>query len=243
MERLERKKKENGTPGANVTPKADVESEANITPEAEEDPSDLELIFETTPNPIHYSACSVSEGEDSHLPDTEWFCLEMEDPAQPNFCSMGKDYFGSKERIREYQEKCGEDHNPLTPCRLLKARTIWFNDVSWEHINFWDSTRQLKADSIKVEQVLLECGGWYYLAIRPVFHGMRHYRPYLDLWVPMPELFWGNQGVMSKKDDDIVANLFVTQMMFDNQKIAGEWMRDVDRIRFYSVCEEIFGNG
>lgn len=193
--------------------------------------------------PIHFHVDNL-EIEKIYVPtNTRWFHVEMLDPATPSFCTFEKSYFGTEEMIAAFREKRNGENFDLVSCELIHSQRLIFGQAKWEHINVWDYVRNLRADAVTMDQVLLYNDGWYYLCICPTFHSLAYYSTHRREWVRVSDRFWGQKGLVGRIGNDYKYNLYVLQKAFQSLEDARETMDNPALIRFDTACDEIFGDG
>lgn len=140
---------------------------------------------------------------------SDWNSLELPEHVIPAQCTFVHPYFGPEELLR-IQQPASEGGSVPLPCRLLARRELCLDDAFVEHKDILNSIYPAHCD-IRVEQIVLECGGWYFLANRLKFYGLRH-RPDPDAdWTPIPPEVWANRNVRITEDGAIEADFYIVQ--------------------------------
>lgn len=200
-----------------------------------------ESVFRWDAIPINFDRSNLRITDALPEPPLDWFQIEMRDPATPAFSTFEKPYFGPSYMIEAYLKHIGQEL-PLTPCRLSEYHTLFLNDVSWIHRDIWQNTYRLKADRIVVEQAVLECSGWFFLCIRPMFHSLELFSHFRSEWYPVNNHFRGAPNMIRKEVDAISCSLFIAQNFFSDEEDGLLCMNDPKKLNFSRVCDEIFGN-
>lgn len=201
----------------------------------------------------------------------KYYRIELDDPAEPGFCSVSKSYFGTLSDIAQVVERmdsngrCPDtvlafreflEGNPLAehrvcnnaqvlmhPVDLLEKQQFELDEVHFDHKNIWDSIRRLRASQIDVEQVLLREGNRYYRCIRPVFADLQYISRIDGTFRDVGTSIWGNKDIMLYANNVHTMALYTLQQQYTDYHCA---MADMDQktlLDYSAACDEIFGDG
>lgn len=140
-------------------------------------------------------------------------------------------------------------------CRLVTPRQIFhrtehlLENVEFRHMNIWDFPYDFKADTVRVEQILIkgESDG-YVRCLRASFENLTVRRPETPIpqmqeWKPVGNRFWGYPQMMVLEDDRIYSRLFMEQQTYADLAEALRDMEDSEKLDYSVICEEIVGDG
>ena len=151
------------------------------------------------------------------------YCLRLDDPATPAFCSLGKLYFGNEhdllmavngmEKAEEYPDTVKGVRSffrgirsathvvaystipVLLPVERVCSSTLSIAAYSWEHTNAWGYSYQMRFRKADVVQLLVKLEQKYYRCIRAWISDLYYADPN-DEWRPLDGGFWGHKGLL-----------------------------------------------
>lgn len=139
-------------------------------------------------------------------------------------------------------------YNVLTPVEVLAEQEFILENHKWTHINIWGFPYEMKSDFIKAHQLIFKYENKIYRTIKGRFKNLCY--DGIDNWVPVKGTFWGNKFLLNVEyldngDDFIFSNiLYHTQEIYeDDLEKAMSDMRDINKLEFKDICNEIFGDG
>ncbi len=150
---------------------------------------------------------------------TDYYILELWDPALPGFVSGGKYYIGTEEDMRnvafemekadKYEETrnaifayLGGDHKAthhiayqeipiLERATFVSEYKCSIKAPAWTHLNTWGFTYDLKANSALVSQIIVRRRNNYYRCLRVWFDNLK-YESVTGKWDKLWDFFLGH---------------------------------------------------
>lgn len=178
-------------------------------------------------------------------------CLLM---VADNFDRLGE-YEKTAKAIRDYFAGAkNSKHNiayreipVLEPVVFIKNSDTVLENIEWDHRNTWDFRYRMKADRVSVSQILIQYDAKYRRCIRAEFTGL-HYEGLRGEWIEIDGGFWGHSSVFDKTDllsgKKVYKNkLYTEEDESDDIRELEQMMTDMDKIKFDSICDEIFADG
>ena len=200
-----------------------------------------------------------------------YYCIALDDPTTPSFCTFAKNYFGTvfdidqvmdrMARIGRYPDAvqafiafeygdteaahtvCFHKEKLMNPCMLIAKEHFVLTDHIWEHENVWESTYHMRADYIAVDQILLQEEGLYYRCIRPTFSRLDCKTDINEDWKPVGSRIWGNKAIMQYLRGNHSLALYVLEKRYSDLDTAMAHMGKPELLDLSKVCDEIFGDG
>lgn len=133
----------------------------------------------------------------------------------------------------------------LVPAKVIGVQKSKLTDYSWEHLNTWHWTYEMKFDIVESEHIWFSCYGKYSRCIQANFTNLQ-YKGIFDNYEPMDGMIWGYPCQITGKNGNLRNRLYVVEKWFKakeeamNDQIQFEQSPDPD---FSRVLDDIFGDG
>lgn len=170
---------------------------------------------------------------------SNWGTLEFNDLSTMAYCAFVPPYLGPKnlfESIRPVLVAGAEVYS----CRFLAHRELYFQEAVVDHKHDRKSFCDVQGDFV-IEQVVRECGGWYFVGNRLKFYNLLHRKNGQFGCVPIPAEVWTGKHVQIMKDGSIEAPIYLVQDFQTGILNVLKYMADWRCLEFGRLCNVFFG--
>ena len=135
----------------------------------------------------------------------------------------------------------------LEPVKFIKSHDSVMENIEWDHRNTWDFRYRMKADRVSISQILISYDFKFRRLIRAEFTGLC-YEGLRGEWIEIDGGFWGHSSVFDKTELPSGKKIYKNILYTEEDESDALWeleqiMTDRDKIKFDSICDEIFADG
>lgn len=206
-----------------------------------------------------------------------YYVLYLDEPASPGFCSLDKMYVGTEsdlkivadnmldnqvyvetaEAIKKYFEGdrsvehtiAYRKRKVLEPIKVAAEHVLNIEKLEWTHKNAWGFPYDMKAEKVKLQQIVFDYNGSVYRCIKGWFANLC-YKGVGGAWNPLDGGFWGNAFILNvlrmQEPGSFVFNniLYVIEESYSSEiDKAILDMTIQEKIQLQGICDEIFADG
>lgn len=133
----------------------------------------------------------------------------------------------------------------LVPAKVLGMAKSELTDYSWEHLNTWRWTYEMRCGIVVSDHIWFSCYGRYTRCVKANFTNLQYTVPF-GKYKPLGDVFWGYPCQITGKNGTLRNRLYVVEKWFKNKTEA---MDDQEKFKqspdpdFSRVLDDIFGDG
>lgn len=188
----------------------------------------------------------IAESLKPILAKTPFFRIDLDDFSMPPFGSSTKDYYGTEEDLRAFNESVRKRYRfemvePFTTrVEYLGVKASVQPSYHFTHTNTWGGTYEVDCELIEAVHVWIRSNAGFCRCIKARITSGTYLSIATDQPVPLGGAIWGHPGIIEIGPHSISNSLFVVEKRFktmeesildfgnfDSRPILTEWLNDI----------------